>query len=47
LLLLLSVASLLCCRCCLCVLQEEMYSFVTVAGDQSFKGKGTTVVQDS
>lgn len=30
-----------------CALQEEMYSFVTVAQEQSFKGKGTTVVQDS
>ena len=27
--------------------QEEMYSFVTVAGDQSTKGKGTTVVADA
>jgi len=27
--------------------KEEMYSFVTVAQEQSFKGKGTTVVQDS
>jgi hypothetical protein len=31
----------------LLLLQEEMYSFVSVAGEQSFKGKGTTVVQDS
>jgi hypothetical protein len=30
-----------------CAVQEEMYSFVTVAQEQSFKGKGTTVVQDS
>jgi hypothetical protein len=29
------------------VLQEEMYSFVSVAQEQSFKGKGTAVVQDS
>lgn len=28
-------------------LQEEMYSFVTVAEDQSTKGKGVTVVQDA
>ncbi|WIA36856.1 hypothetical protein OEZ86_008107 [Tetradesmus obliquus] len=27
--------------------KEEMYSFVTAAQDQSLKGKGTTVVQDS
>ncbi len=26
--------------------QEKMYSFVTVADDQSTKGKGTVVVQD-
>lgn len=44
-LLLLSVP-LFCCRLPF-VPQEEMYSFVTVAGDQSTKGKGTTVVQDS
>jgi hypothetical protein len=34
------------CRC-YCCLQEEMYSFVTAAQDQTLKGKGTTVVQDS
>ncbi|KAJ9532282.1 hypothetical protein QJQ45_010416 [Haematococcus lacustris] len=28
-------------------LQEEMYSFVTVAEDQTTKGKGTVVVNDS
>lgn len=47
--------SLLCCVCvplCLFVcssypLQEEMYSFVSVAQEQTFKGKGTAVVQDS
>jgi hypothetical protein len=27
--------------------QEEMYSFVTVADDQTTKGKGTVVVNDS
>eukprot|EP00882_Tetradesmus_deserticola_P000238 GHRQ01000265.1.p1 GENE.GHRQ01000265.1~~GHRQ01000265.1.p1 ORF type:complete len:116 (+),score=46.65 GHRQ01000265.1:137-484(+) len=27
--------------------KEEMYSFVTAAQDQSLKGRGTTVVQDS
>lgn len=27
-------------------LQEEMYSFVTIADDQATKGKGTVVVQD-
>lgn len=30
-----------------CCLQEEMYSFVTVADDQTTKGKGTTIVQDA
>ncbi|GBF90074.1 60S ribosomal protein L31 [Raphidocelis subcapitata] len=29
------------------LLAEEMYSFVTVAGDQTTKGKGPVVVQDS
>lgn len=28
-------------------LQEEMYSFVTVAADQTTKGKGPQVVQDA
>lgn len=28
-------------------MQEEMYSFVTVAQDQTLKYKGTVVVQDS
>lgn len=28
-------------------MQEEMYSFVTVAEDQATKGKGTTIVQDA
>ena len=27
--------------------QEEMYSFVTIADDQATKGKGTVVVQDA
>uniref|UniRef100_A0A7S0S2W3 60S ribosomal protein L31 n=1 Tax=Chlamydomonas leiostraca TaxID=1034604 RepID=A0A7S0S2W3_9CHLO len=27
--------------------KEEMYSFVTVADDQTTKGKGTTIVQDA
>lgn len=30
-----------------CPVQEEMYSFVTAAGDQTTKGKGPVVVQDS
>jgi hypothetical protein len=38
---------MLCLACCCCCLQEEMYSFVTAAADQTLKGKGTTVVQDS
>ena len=32
---------------CVTRLQEEMYSFVTVAEDQTTKNKGTVVVQDS
>ena len=27
--------------------QEDMYSYVTIADDQSTKGKGTVVVQDA
>ena len=27
--------------------QEDMYSYVTVADDQTFKGKGTTLVEES
>ncbi len=27
--------------------QEDMYSFVTVAEDQTTKGKGTAIVQDA
>jgi hypothetical protein len=27
--------------------QEELYSYVTVADDQTFKGKGTTVVDEA
>ena len=30
-----------------CVSQEELYSYVTVSDDQTFKGKGTTVVEES
>ena len=29
---------------CYSVLQEDMYSYVTVADDQQFKGKNTEVV---
>ena len=29
----------------LCMLQEDMYSFVTYSDDQVTKGKGTTVVE--
>jgi hypothetical protein len=29
------------------LLQEEMYSFVTVAEDQNTKGKGVTLVADA
>ena len=29
------------------LLQEDMYSYVTVADDQSFKGKTTVKVEDS
>ena len=27
--------------------QEDMYSYVTVADDQTFKGKGTTKIEES
>lgn len=29
------------------LLQEEMYSYVTVADDQTTKGKGVTIVEDN
>lgn len=29
------------------IVQEEMYSFVTVADDQNTKGKGVEIVQDA
>lgn len=32
-------------RCC-CSVQEELYSYVTVAEDQTFKNKGTVIVED-
>lgn len=33
--------------CLFVPMQEEMYSYVTAAGDQTTKGKGPVVVQDS
>ena len=30
-----------------CLSQEELYSYVTVSDDQTFKGKGTTVVEET
>jgi hypothetical protein len=32
-------------HCQMCDAQEDMYSYVTYAEDQSLKGKGTTVVE--
>lgn len=36
-----------CLPACPALMQEEMYSFVTVADDQLTKGKGTVVVADA